>query len=1298
MIKFLISLFVVMFCHFISLAQNQVYHFSGSYQFKGIQFLTDDSTLLISSISGNSDPGLGLFPLSGLTGSGVQISTPSVYEDNISFVKSVNGNYFIGSYGNSSTLFVSAKDSAMQPIFTRSFLVNSGIEPAQLRLTEFADSSLIGAAGNTIFRFRRDGSLLWKKEASGISFHNVHLLTQDEVLITGKIQYGNGINSAGEYFVCRMDSAANFVWSKSLGATTDEQIETSFIKNGFLYLAGSANSFGAQNLVSPCLLKMDFNGNLVWAKYASLLENHQIVSLSVNNLNQICAIIKDNLNLESYYTLMDHEGQLLQFYKLNINEDPIVGEFLNNEFFIGGQDSNNSPVFFFTSGKRPPQCLRDSSQWVSFSDFAVSSVHLQNPALTNNSLISQVNVNSGSLSYNAISSCSLNCALSAEIICNKTRICSNDTVQFSAFGNNLNQTIWLVNQQYVSSAANFSHHFQGAGLYRIMLIAGDGSCTDSVEMIIEVIEPLQPVFSWQSHLLDFTFFGLNNTGEINWLWSFGDGDSLISAGPVRHIFPSAGTYTVCAQPLGVCNNQNYCQNITINYPSDHAFYSQINASGSPQLAYSIIQLKNGHYLVGGQTEYNFSNPTGFIYEADSAGNAVNMLEQQMIKNTSSDFQYVTGFEQKKDGNVFFTGYHTYFLSGTKHFFGEINRNLLPNTRYISANSAYDYDSFLIPGIDNGAYFAHTIQGIAHLGEYNAAGQIIWRTELAGSNVVKKLFLLPDGTLKVVCSNSGNTGIGIVHTTSLGQILNAWTYTLATGSLSLYDAVISPNGDLLVAGGDGTNPLVFRSNSFGQILWVKRINYLGGSFKHVNCLAELSDGRLAGSITEGFSSLNGPSYLFSLDTTGNLLSFKKDNARIVDLAATSDSSLVALMYGSALPTTYGICKFNRALENDCFFTPENANVQSISLNETSWASVFNGSNNNSTTTGTGSYYSYSQPVNSTTCYQTYGAPTANFIWGNTCANDTVVFTNSSSGSWTISNWTFPMASASGFNGDNAWAVWSNSGDYSVSLEVSDSLNNSDSISYLVSIAPEPVLNLQDVSICLGDSVILNPSAVGTNLSFSWSPSSGLSDTATSLVMAYPLINTQYILWAQSPEGCVGIDSALVNVAPLPVVYAVVPDTICAGDSVRFYGSGTPILNWFANGLPIGSSDTTAWMTFVADASITLSGTDSVGCTSSITQWLIIDSCQVITGNFFNYLSNVSFYPNPVSNQLTVKNPGKYKISVSLIDATGKMVFCDNLPPESNQVFYFSNYSPGIYLLQVSDGTSTKSNKISILKSE
>lgn len=134
---------------------------------------------------------------------------------------------------------------------------------------------------------------------------------------------------------------------------------------------------------------------------------------------------------------------------------------------------------------------------------------------------------------------------------------------------------------------------------------------------------------------------------------------------------------------------------------------------------------------------------------------------------------------------------------------------------------------------------------------------------------------------------------------------------------------------------------------------------------------------------------------------------------------------------------------------------------------------------------------------------------------------------------------------------------------------------------------------DKSICAGQAVQLT--AFGEPATYSWSPTTGLSDPTILSPIARPSVTTMYVLTARSGS-CMAMDTVMVFVSSLNLT--VTPDTtICANDGIRLRAEGATKYVWTPSdglsdhtiGNPIASPTTTT--TYIVQ------GTDQYGCTDT-----------------------------------------------------------------------------------------------------
>ncbi len=176
----------------------------------------------------------------------------------------------------------------------------------------------------------------------------------------------------------------------------------------------------------------------------------------------------------------------------------------------------------------------------------------------------------------------------------------------------------------------------------------------------------------------------------------------------------------------------------------------------------------------------------------------------------------------------------------------------------------------------------------------------------------------------------------------------------------------------------------------------------------------------------------------------------------------------------------------------------------------------------------------------------------------CQNAEAVYTTDDNPN--ISGYTWDV-SANGIitqnYGDSAKILWTAPGTGSVFLKAVNQFGcESDPILINTTITPAPIVDAgSDVSICLGDSVLLNgtTSALPGYISL-WQPNTNVSNPTNLSTWVNPTVTTSYYLLVQRGTSCIGGDSVKVTV-DVGNIDAGNDVSICIGDTVSLTASGT-----------------------------------------------------------------------------------------------------------------------------------------------
>lgn len=136
-----------------------------------------------------------------------------------------------------------------------------------------------------------------------------------------------------------------------------------------------------------------------------------------------------------------------------------------------------------------------------------------------------------------------------------------------------------------------------------------------------------------------------------------------------------------------------------------------------------------------------------------------------------------------------------------------------------------------------------------------------------------------------------------------------------------------------------------------------------------------------------------------------------------------------------------------------------------------------------------------------------------------------------------------------------------------------------------------------TICPGDTATLSSSTPVSNATYSWAPTTNISDPTAANPDVWPATSTWYTLTITDPvSGCNGVDSVLVTVSPLPPVDAGNDSIICINTTAQLNATGASTYTWDADAT---LSSTTIANPIASPAQTTtyyVTGEDAIGCTN------------------------------------------------------------------------------------------------------
>jgi PKD repeat protein len=217
--------------------------------------------------------------------------------------------------------------------------------------------------------------------------------------------------------------------------------------------------------------------------------------------------------------------------------------------------------------------------------------------------------------------------------------------------------------------------------------------------------------------------------------------------------------------------------------------------------------------------------------------------------------------------------------------------------------------------------------------------------------------------------------------------------------------------------------------------------------------------------------------------------------------------------------------------------------------------------------------------------------------NICIGQCVDFTDNSTNTPTSWNWSFPGAVTTSSTQQNPTGICYNSaGTYLVTLQACNvSGCNSATMTITVSNNTPPVITLASspTAICPGGTANLTASGANT---YTWSPSSSLSSSTGSSVVANPTVTTTYTV--VGTNGCSSSNTITLTVNQGPAVtISPSPASICQGGSVVLNASGAASYTWSPPAGLSSTSGSSVTANPVFSTTYTINATGLNGCTST-----------------------------------------------------------------------------------------------------
>lgn len=221
-----------------------------------------------------------------------------------------------------------------------------------------------------------------------------------------------------------------------------------------------------------------------------------------------------------------------------------------------------------------------------------------------------------------------------------------------------------------------------------------------------------------------------------------------------------------------------------------------------------------------------------------------------------------------------------------------------------------------------------------------------------------------------------------------------------------------------------------------------------------------------------------------------------------------------------------------------------------------------------------------------------------------------------------------------------------------LLVTDATGCSTAFTNTLSVPIQPaVFAGNDVAVCLNDSVQLSANG---SVTYSWSPSAGLSNASIANPKASPAATTTYTVTGTDADGCTTTDTLVVNVNPLPVADAGTDVAVCPGADATLTATGGVSYLWMpSTGLSSPTTAATLVLNVTAVATYSVQVTDANGCSNQDTVVVnlnnlpVVDagadvticstSCTQLNGTSVPAAATYSWTPSGVLDNAAIGNP-------------------------------------------------------------
>jgi PKD repeat protein len=239
---------------------------------------------------------------------------------------------------------------------------------------------------------------------------------------------------------------------------------------------------------------------------------------------------------------------------------------------------------------------------------------------------------------------------------------------------------------------------------------------------------------------------------------------------------------------------------------------------------------------------------------------------------------------------------------------------------------------------------------------------------------------------------------------------------------------------------------------------------------------------------------------------------------------------------------------------------------------------------------------------------------------------------------------------------------------------------------------------DLSLCPGSTGTLGGSPAGSGgsgaLTYSWSPTTGLSNAAIGNPIVTPAANTTYVLTVQDAGGCIDLDTINVTLGSVAGNFLPNDTTICPGSGLTLTATtGTSYL-WSTGATTQSITVTPGTYSVTVQDAAGCSSSDSIVVTQAVAATISGDSivCGANPALLVASTNNASYlWSNGDTTQVTaVLTAGTYSVTVTVGGCSTSASFTVTAAPSPSAGFSFNNTNLTYNFSDLSSGGPTTWN--------